>query len=201
MASLTMRNLSASVRGLLDRNADLCNQVIAEDSEVDQLEKSVDADGIAILTKFNPVAQDLRRVLASMKSSSNLERISDQSVNIARRSKRLMQSNELSEARLVEPIYAHALSLLQDSVRAFREEDANLGMSLKARDKDLDRQQNELIAKLTSRMEEDRTRVKDYVDLIFIIRFLERAGDHAVNIGEDAVYASIARDIRHTSGV
>ncbi len=201
MASLTMRNLSASIRGLEDRNADLCNQVIAEDNEVDQLEKSIDADGIAILTKFNPVAHDLRRVLASMKSSSNLERVSDQSVNIARRAKRLMQSNELSETRLVEPIYAHALSLLQDAVRAFREEDTTLAMSLKPRDKDLDRLQNELIAKLTSRMEEDRTRVKDYVDLIFIIRFLERAGDHAVNIGEDAVYASIARDIRHSNAL
>lgn len=197
MASLTVSNLNASIRSLVDRNADMANHVIAEDNEVDQLEKSIDADGIAILTKFNPVARDLRRVLSTMKASSNFERISDQAVNIARRAKRLMQSNELSEARLVESIYALALSLLQDAIRAFREEDLELAMSLKPRDKDLDRQQNELINKITLRMEEDGTRVKDYVDLIFIIRFLERAGDHAVNVGEDAVYASSARDIRH----
>ena len=55
----------------------------------------------------------------------------------------------------------------------------------------------EFIARLTTRMEEEMPRIKDYMDLIFIARFLERAGDHAVNIGEDAVYAGAARDIRH----
>ncbi len=201
MASLTVSNINAAIRSLIDRDADLANQVIAEDNEVDQLEKSIDADGIFVLTKFNPVARDLRRVLSTMKASSNFERISDQAVNIARRAKRLMQSNELSETRLVEPIYAHALGLLHDAVRAFREEDIELAMSLKPRDKELDRQQNELINKITLRMEEDRTRVKDYVDLIFIVRYLERAGDHAVNVGEDAVYASSAKDIRHNGAL
>jgi phosphate transport system protein len=72
-----------------------------------------------------------------------------------------------------------------------------LAMSLKPRDKELDAMQREFIARLTSRMEEDTAGIKDYMDLIFIARFLERSGDHAVNIGEDAVYAGAARDIRH----
>lgn len=198
MASVTTQNLNDAARGLLERDVDLCNQVIAEDEQVDVYEKKIDADGIAILTRFTPLAQDLRRVVSAMKASSNLERISDQAVNIARRAKRILQSVELPETRMIEPIHAQATSLLQDAVSAFQDENIELATSLKARDKELDGQQNEFIVRLTRRMEEDTGRLKDYIDLVFIARFLERAGDHAVNIGEDAVYAGSAKDIRHS---
>lgn len=197
MASVTTQNLSDAVRGLIERDTDLCNQVIAEDEQVDQYEKKIDATGIAILTRFTPLAQDLRRVVSTMKASSNLERISDQAVNIARRAKRILQSLDLPETRMIEPIHAQAMSLLKDAVQAFSVEDVPLATSLKARDKELDHQQNEFIIRLTKRMEEDTSRLKDYIDLVFIARFLERAGDHSVNIGEDAVYAGVAKDIRH----
>lgn len=197
MASVTTQNLNDAVRGLIERDTDLCNQVIAEDEQVDQYEKKIDATGIAILTRFTPLAQDLRRVVSTMKASSNLERISDQAVNIARRAKRILQSLDLPETRMVEPIHAQAMSLLKDAVQAFSVEDVALATSLKARDKELDHQQNEFIIRLTKRMEEDTSRLKDYIDLVFIARFLERAGDHCVNIGEDAVYAGVAKDIRH----
>ena len=199
MASIASQNLGDSIRGLLEGDEDLCNQVIAEDEAVDQLEKKIDADGIAILTRFTPLAQDLRRVMSTMKVSNNVERISDQAVNIARRAKRILQSVELPETRMVEPIYDQAIDLLRDSLSAFRDENIALGSGLKARDKELDLQQNEFIVRLTRRMEEDTSRLKDYIDLVFIARFLERAGDHAVNIGEDAVYAGAAKDIRHSS--
>lgn len=197
MASLTTQSLNDAVRGLLERDVMLCNQVIAEDETVDQLEKQIDAQGVAILTRFTPLAHDLRRVVSTMKASSNLERISDQAVNIARRAKRVLQSVEIPEARMVEPIHALAMALLGDAVEAFRDENVELATGLKPRDKELNRIQNEFISRLTSRMEEDTSRIKDYIDLVFVARFLERAGDHAVNIGEDAVYAGAARDIRH----
>ena len=197
MASLTTQSLNDAVHGLLERDVMLCNQVIAEDETVDQFEKQIDAQGIAILTRFTPLAHDLRRVVSTMKASSNLERISDQAVNIARRAKRILQSVEIPETRMVEPIHAQAMSLLGDAIEAFRDENVELATGLKPRDKELNRIQNEFIARMTSRMEEDTSRIKDYIDLVFVARFLERAGDHAVNIGEDAVYAGAARDIRH----
>jgi phosphate transport system protein len=197
MASVATQNLNNAVRGLLERDPDLCNQVIAEDEEVDELEKQIDAEGISILTRFTPLAHDLRRVVSSMKASSNLERVSDQGVGIARRARRILQSVEMPETRMLEPIHAMAMSLLQDSVRSFGEENVELASTLKPRDRELDHMQKEFIARLTSRMEEDMPHIKDYMDLIFIARFLERAGDHAVNIGEDAVFAGAARDIRH----
>lgn len=197
MAAITSESLADSVRALARRDEVLCNRVIADDEMVDSLEKEIDRDGVNILTRFQPLAHDFRRVFATIKVATDLERISDQAVNIARRAKKLLQAPELPEARLVEPIHAQALALLQDSLRAFSDENVELAMGLKARDKELDQAQKDLIERLTRRMEENPTRLEDYLGLVFIARYLERAGDHAVNIGEDAVYAGAARDIRH----
>ena len=85
MASLTERNLERAFRGLFERDGELCNQVIADDEEIDVLEKQVDKDGIDLLLRFQPVAIDLRMIIAAMKLSANLERVADQATGIARR--------------------------------------------------------------------------------------------------------------------
>ena len=83
MASLTDRNLQNAMTCLLDRNADLCAVTVADEKEVDALEKKVDGDGVEILLRFQPVASDLRQVVSTMKLGSNLERVADQAVKIA----------------------------------------------------------------------------------------------------------------------
>src|SRR6266852_2146829 len=85
MAGLAERTLDRAVKGLLQRDDDLCATAIADDEEIDQLEKQVDKDGIDLLLRFQPVASDLRRVVSAMKLSSNFERMGDQAVNIARK--------------------------------------------------------------------------------------------------------------------
>jgi phosphate transport system protein len=74
---------------LLNRDSELCDHVVAEDEEVDILEKQVDQDGVSLLIRFHPVASDMKAVVSAMKVSANLERIADQSVTIARRAKHL----------------------------------------------------------------------------------------------------------------
>src|SRR6267143_1645992 len=91
MAGLTERSLERAMKGLLDRDDDLCANAIADDEEIDQLEMQIDKDGVAILLRFQPVASDLRRVVAAMKLSSNLERMADQGTTIARRGRKLNQ--------------------------------------------------------------------------------------------------------------
>ena len=85
MASLTERSLERAFHGLFERDCELCNQVIADDEEIDLLEKQVDKDGIELLLRFQPVAIDLRSIIAAMKLSANLERVADQATGIARR--------------------------------------------------------------------------------------------------------------------
>ena len=77
MGEIAQRNLLHASRGLMERNADLCNRCIADDELVDALEKKIDRDGINLIVKFGPVAKDLRRVITTMKVSTSLERISD----------------------------------------------------------------------------------------------------------------------------
>ncbi len=198
MASLAELNLQNAVNGLLKRDSDLCNVAIADDEEIDQLEKQVDKDGIDIMLRYQPVATDLRRVVSAMKLGSNLERVADQAVNIARRSKKLNQHTELTESRLIEPIFQAASAILRDSLRAFTDDDIELAMSLKKRDKELDAMNRDFISTITEKMAANPGQIRGYLNLIFISRYLERVGDHATNIAEDAVWAVQAEDIRHT---
>lgn len=197
MSSLTERSLERSIRGLLDRDDDLCANTIADDEEIDQLEIQMDKDGVAILLRFQPVASDLRRVVAAMKLSTNLERMADQATTIARRARKLNQHPPLPEVELIKPLYEQAMSMFKDSIDAFVREDVDLGCAVVTRDEKLDELNNQASRKLVERMANDREQLRGYLNLIFIGRCLERVGDHATNIAEDAVYAAAAEDIRH----
>lgn len=197
MASISAENLRNAVTGLLDRNEDLCNDAIAEDEEVNAFERSIDKEGMEILIRFNPVATDLRSVIASMKISTNLERIADQAENIARRARKIIKKGEMAEVNLIEPVYALASELLSDAVRSFAESNVELALGLHDRDLELDKLHKKTLKMLTKAMESDVENLRTYLHLIFIVRCLERVGDHAVNIGEDAIYMASASDIRH----
>jgi len=199
MAGLTERSLERAMKGLFDRNDDLCATTIADDEEIDQLEKQIDKDGVDILLRFQPVASDLRRVVSAMKLSSNLERMADQATTIARRARKLNRHPPLPEVELIRPMYDHAMSMFKDSVDAFTREDVELGRAVVSRDERLDDLNRAASDKLVERMGRDPGQLRGYLNLIFIGRCLERVGDHATNIAEDAVYAANAEDIRHQS--
>lgn len=197
MASMAQLNLDHSVRGLLDREGSMCKAAIADDEDVDQLEKRIDEEGMRILALYNPVATDLRAVVATMKMATNIERISDEAGNIARRGRLVLKNPELSEVNLLEPVYKLASDLLNDSIRAFAEHDLEAARGIDAKDDKLDDAHNDLIKHLRKRMEEDPSRLKDYLDFMFMVRSLERVGDHATNIAEDTIYIESAEDVRH----
>jgi phosphate transport system protein len=136
-----------------------------------------------------------------MKLSSNLERMADQGTNIARRARKLNQHPPLSEVELIKPMYEHAMSMFKDSVDAYVREDVDLGRALIPRDTKLDELNRVAGRKLIQRMAEDPEQLRGYLNLIFVSRCLERVGDHATNIAEDAVYAAAAEDIRHQPSI
>ena len=150
-----------------------------------------------ILVRFHPVATDLRLVVSSMKISMNLERISDHATNIAKRAKKISAGHDLPDSTLIEPLYTLADHLLRDAISAYSDRNAVLGASLHARDKELDRMHHAATATFGSRIEQSNGRSQDYLHLILVTRSLERVGDLATNIGEDAVFLDVARDIRH----
>ena len=138
MASLAERSLHNAMQGLIQRDGGLCNLAIADDEEIDLLEKQVDQSGIELLLRFQPVASILRHVISKMKLSGNLERIADQAVNIAKRARKLNHSEQLDEVHLIEPIYQEAVAILKDAIRSFAEDDVNLAVEIKAHDKKID---------------------------------------------------------------
>jgi len=197
MGSLAERNLGNATNGLLKRDLELCNAAIVDDEEIDYLEKQVDYDGLEIIRRFQPVAGDLRVVVASMRISKNIERIADQATNIARRGRKLAQKPRLEDMMLLEPLVRKAVGLYKDSLRAFSDHETQLARTLKGRDKELDIMNAETTQALTDAIASHLHDVEGYLDLIFISRHLERIGDHATNIGEDVVFAESAEDIRH----
>lgn len=198
MASLTEQGLTRAGEGLFGRDAGACNSVIADDAEIDTLEKHLDESGVEIMMRFHPMARDLREVVSAMKIGSNLERVADQAVNIARRARRLNAHPQLPDTAALETMFHLALDMFRSSVRSFADRDEATARGLKQRDRELDAMHHRMIGGLTQRMGTDSSRIESYLDLIFIVRFIERIGDHATNIAEDAVFASSAEDIRHT---
>jgi phosphate transport system protein len=197
MASLTERNLEHARKGLLERDEDWCNTVIADDEEVDTLEVQIDREGVNIMVRYHPVASDMREVISTMKLSVNLERIADQAVNIARRSRKLIARPPVDEILHVQPIFHYAETMVADSIRAFASRNLELARALKERDRQLDEMNRTFADKMTDLMSHHVESIPSYMDLILIARFLERIGDQATNIGEDTVYAISAEETRH----
>ena len=197
MADLVRLNLDKAVEGLIKRDTNLCTAVIADDEDINNLEKRIDEEGLRIITLYQPVASDLRLVASMMKVSPNLERIGDQSVGIAKRARKMNKNEEISETLLVDPLYKMAADLLRQSLEAFKNRNVEQAISVKKQDAELNVIHKELVKKLTKRMESDPERIKDYLDLQLIARALERAGDYSKNICEDAIFVESAADIRH----
>ncbi len=197
MASLTQRNLEMVGRGLFERGTDFCNEAISEDDEVDEFERQIDREGMNLIVRFAPVATDLREVLGSMKIATNLERISDHCVNIGKRTRKINKMPEVAATKTLEPLFRLASGAVRDSMAAFIDGDSKLALSLVERDGEVDDQHDVLTKRLLTLMEEDRDHLRSYLHLMFIVRFLERVGDHAVNIAEDVVFIRKGTDIRH----
>jgi phosphate transport system protein len=200
MGSLTERSLTNAARGLFERDDECCNVAIADDEEIDLLEIQVDRDGVDILLRFQPVASDLRQVVTAMKSSVNIERIADQSVNIARRARKLNTVQVPDLISNLQPMFTIAHKMFADSIRAYSDGDSELARSLKPRDRELDLLNQAFAEACTERMAVEPQCIQQYLNLIFIARFIERIGDHASNFGEDIVFAVNAEEIRHTLG-
>jgi phosphate transport system protein len=196
MSSHARKNLANAMRGLLERDSDLCNQTIADDQDVNQLEKSVDKLGLDILFRFHPLAHDLRQVMGTIRIANNLERISDQASSIAKRARKVNALPELSEVNLLQPVYELAARLLETSVNAFATSDIDTAATLPTRDKELDAAEKHLQDCLLQLMESRSGSLEVYLHLIFIGRFLERVGDHAKNIAEDIIFIERAEDVR-----
>lgn len=197
MGTATQRNLQNAIRGLLERDKELCNQAIADDDDEDRLEIEIDRMGMNLIIKFRPLASDLRMVISSMKTSSHLERISDQAVSIAKRARKMLKHPELSDLAQIEGLYQVSSTMLADALIAYTDNNTDIALSIIEREKQLKKTHKITSRSLSKKLETQTDQYRDYLDLVFICRWLERVGNLATNIAEDVIFEETSTDIRH----
>jgi phosphate transport system protein len=197
MASLANRNLALSLRALVERDEKLALAVEAEDSQLDELEISIDEMVINHMATHAPVATDCRFMLVASKISSDLERIADQAVAIARRSLELNKEPLLKPLIDIPRMAQIAEGMLRDAITALIDRRPDLAQEIVKRDKEVDAINKQLARELTSFMLEDPSTITRAMNLTIVARCLERVADHCKNIAEEVYYLYHAVDIRH----
>ena len=200
MASLADRNLSLAMRALVERDEKLAETVENEDSQLDELEVTIDEMVINHMATHAPVATDCRFMLVASKISSNLERIADQAVAVARRSLELNREPLLKPLIDIPRMAQIAEGMLRDSITAFIDRRPELAQEIIKRDKEVDAINKQLARELTSFMLEDPATITRSLNLTIVARCIERIADHCKNIAEEVYYLYQAIDIRHERG-
>jgi phosphate transport system protein len=190
-----------AIKALIERDDELADTVEMEDSQVDQLEVTVDEMVITYMATHAPVATDCRFMLVASKISSDLERIADQATTIARRARDLNKEPLLNPMVEIPCMAKVAQEMLRAAITAFVEEKIELVEQVIHRDKELDEMNHSMAHGLEESMIRSPDTARRCLNLLLIGRAIERVGDHAKNIAEDIFYLYRAQDIRHERSV
>jgi phosphate transport system protein len=199
MAELAEQRLRTVLRALVDRDGNTLAEVIAGDSEIDELQIEIDNSCFTLIALYQPVAVDLRTIVSVLKINADLERVGDIAVNIGEAGQRYLQHPPVKPLVDVPRMGVLALKMLRESLDAFVTMDASLAKSVLRQDDWLDALNDQILRELLTYMLGNQRVIEPGVDLILISRQLERVGDHATNIAEDVIFIVEARDVRHRS--
>ena len=188
MGALCEDAISASVKAMLDGDDALCDKVFAADAEIDQKERDIEAICMKLLLQQQPVARDLRVISSALKMISDMERIGDQASDIAEITKFIKNSNVKSRVHISD-MAAAAIKMVTDSVDSFVKKDLSLARSVMEYDDKVDNLFDCVKDELVRLIAEDRANGEFCIDLLMIAKYLERIGDHAVNIAEWVEYS------------
>ena len=188
MGALCEDAISASVKGLLDDNDELCQKAVSTEEEINRKERDIDSICMKLLLEQQPVARDLRVISSALKMISDMERIGDQAYDIAEIAKFIKNSNVKSRVHIKE-MAAAAIKMVTDSVDSFVKKDIELARAVMDYDDKVDNLFNCIKDELVQLISEDRANGEFCIDLLMIAKYLERIGDHAVNIAEWVEYS------------
>jgi phosphate transport system protein len=197
MAAKAEMMIHESIQALVKRDQDLSGNIPILESEVNGLQLEIDDRAFKLLALQQPMAHDLRFIIAAMKISSDLERIGDQAVNITENTEALLQFPELKPLIDIPQMAEISKGMVRDALDAFVEEDAAKGREVVLRDDKVDGLKDQVFREVLTYMISDPRTIQVGLQLILVARNLERIADHATNIAEDVVYMVEAKDIRH----
>lgn len=188
MGALCEDAISASVKAMTYGDDALCEKVFAADAEIDQKERDIEAICMKLLLQQQPVARDLRVISSALKMISDMERIGDQASDIAEITKFIKNSNVQSRVHISDMAKA-AIKMVTDSVESFVKKDLSLAHAVMEYDDKVDNLFDCVKDELVRLISEDRENGEFCIDLLMIAKYLERIGDHAVNIAEWVEYS------------
>ncbi len=186
-----------AVEALVRRDPVLADEVIADDKAIDRMEIDIEEASIQLLALQQPLARDLRLVIASLKISNDLERVGDHAVNIAGCAKVLAGKAPVPPLAELPELSEKAIAMLRDALDAFVRGDADAARRLVRRDDEVDHLNRQVFAELVRRMVADPQQVERSMTLVLVSRNLERIGDLATNVAEEVVFIAEARIIKH----
>jgi phosphate transport system protein len=197
MGGLAEERVREAVRGVSRREPDLVDHVLISDEPLNDLHIEIDDRCFKLLALHQPMAADLRVIVAAVKINTDLERVGDLAVNIAEAGQRYLRHAPVKPLIDIPRMGEIAQTMLRDSLDAFVRRDTGLAESVLAEDDTLDALKTQIFRELLTHMLQDAGTIEAALDLILISRHLERIGDHATNIAEDVIFMVSAKDVRH----
>jgi phosphate transport system protein len=197
MGSLAEEAIALAIKALNEQDAGLAREVIDGDERVNELEMEIDNGIVDLLALQQPVAIDLRLILAAQKINNDLERIGDHAVNIAESVIGLLRFDPEDELLEIPQMTEVAQEMLRNALDAFIHQDPQLGRKVLEQDDTIDAMNRELVLNVVERMKGNPKMIEIGLELIRISRNLERVADLATNIAEDVIFITQAKVVKH----
>jgi phosphate transport system protein len=200
MAGMAEQSIDLAVQAYSLRDMSMCQRVLNNEPAINRAEREVDEFAVDLLAMQQPMAIDLRFILAVIKINADLERVGDQAVNIAQR---VMNMIEVAPKDLpvdIPNMAAKARKMVRDALQSFIEGDPDLAKHVLEADDEVDRINKEAFANLSTYVQSNPDSAVQALDAISIARNLERVADHATNIAEDVIFWVRGADVRHRAG-
>lgn len=200
MAGLTEVQLEGAIHALVNRDADLAYRIIDDDDRIDELNYEVDMQAMRLLALRQPMALDLRNVVAALKISADLERIADYATNMARRTIPLTETENMAPTHVIPRMARLVMTMMKDCVDAYITQDAEKAHRVWDADQEVDDMYVSLFRELLTYMMEDARRITPCSHVLFMAKNIERMGDHVTNICETIhflVHGDRMRQDRH----
>jgi phosphate transport system protein len=186
-----------AVRAYQNRDVSLCQIVLRDESKINAAERDVDEMSIDLLAMQQPMAIDLRFIVACIKINADLERVGDQAVNIAERVMDLATRPDSSLDVDIPRMAQLSISMVRDALNAFLTADVDLAQTVLERDDLVDNMNREIFEAVDSAMSKSNSDHRNQLDTLIVARNLERVADHATNIAEDVIFWVRGADVRH----
>jgi phosphate transport system protein len=197
MGSLVEASIQRSILAVTQKDRSAADEVFRNEARINEIEIEIDDFAISLLALQQPMAADLRLIVAALKINTDLERMGDLSVNIAQRALTLMEGPVIKPMIDIPHIAGLVQSMVRKALDAFVMRDADLARSVLASDDGVDNMRTACYHELTSFMEQDPHNIQQALALLSITRNLERIADHSTNIAEDVLFLVKGIDVRH----